>query len=384
MKRLILLSLSLLLLILGLTVLRSYRFERIGGLPEFEIADLKRMNPQLPEGASWVGTPDDPSLVLEVVEGQAAVSVIFDPAYGTAVEGMYVRSRLTAEGLVQGEKEWHDGRVFVQWRDEPGKGVVESDSVASASGTLTDKKDSMIARPEEGLGFATVRVDHRGVAGKFQIDKLEVIPVRERSGWFWVRIGLAVAWAAWILVFLSGSNKGSLSTRISATLIWVSMCMFFAFPGPWKTLTPFFKPFDLGAQMAFVEQELGEVGTELEKSGNETGLVAEITAHAAPKPIPASSAWIVRTKNRLKDLRILTHIAFYFLPAVAFVALVGKRRGTYLLAGLALAIEGSQIGFGFGFDYLDVLDLICAATAILLGRRVVGKFRFARSAQADG
>ena len=53
--------------------------------------------------------------------------------------------------------------------------------------------------------------------------------------------------------------------------------------------------------------------------------------------------------------------------AFLFSCLVGLRRAAWLAGGLVVAMEGSQTGFGYGFDVDDFIDLVSGAVGIALG-----------------
>ena len=67
-----------------------------------------------------------------------------------------------------------------------------------------------------------------------------------------------------------------------------------------------------------------------------------------------------------------------------------SRRPTLLVAVLlSLAIEGAQAAFGYGFDWVDVIDLATDAAGIALGlwlcrRFPWGPFREWRNSGAEG
>jgi glycopeptide antibiotics resistance protein len=49
---------------------------------------------------------------------------------------------------------------------------------------------------------------------------------------------------------------------------------------------------------------------------------------------------------------------------------------------LALAIEGGQVAFGYGFDWIDIFDLAFDAAGIVLGIRAYGKIQGMRASRA--
>ena len=64
--------------------------------------------------------------------------------------------------------------------------------------------------------------------------------------------------------------------------------------------------------------------------------------------------------------RPLLHSLLLFAPALALALLAGRKPAVFLAIPLALAIELAQVAFGYGFDWIDVLDLACDAIGIAL------------------
>jgi hypothetical protein len=98
-----------------------------------------------------------------------------------------------------------------------------------------------------------------------------------------------------------------------------------------------------------------------------------LAGDGADGKIPDQRGWIIKLRQQLKNQRLLLHTGFVFGIIVLFACLVGARRASWLAAGMVLAIEGAQAGFGYGFDSDDIRDLICGAIGIALGRLLFGK-----------
>jgi glycopeptide antibiotics resistance protein len=71
----------------------------------------------------------------------------------------------------------------------------------------------------------------------------------------------------------------------------------------------------------------------------------------------------------------LLHVLLLFCPTFAFAWLSGAKRALVLGCSLALACEAAQTGFGYGFDWIDVLDLACDAAGIALALHAYDRMR---------
>ena len=361
-----LLSVSLILLIGGIAFLRSYRFERVANESALALPDLKSAIAELPEGVEWVDGPHGPALRLTALPG-AHVGLKFRLPFSEPVQALHVRLEMVADHLVRGKKEWEDGRVLVQWLAPDKEERQETDPLSSVFGNESKGGVSLVARPSAGSGFPVLLVQNLGASGEILITGLELSPVRQRVGWSLMRWVIAACWFLWIVAWLSGSPKISFPRRCAAAGAWVALATVFAFPGPWKSLPPMLAPYDLGGS---IEVQRGKGGGAAENPEQQTKKPHGVVNHEAFGRIPLQNNWIIQAKSHLKKFRPLLHIGFVFVVAMAFLWLVGMRLASWLAAGLVVAIEASQFGFGFGFDWGDVLDLACGAAGILLAQRL--------------
>lgn len=101
-------------------------------------------------------------------------------------------------------------------------------------------------------------------------------------------------------------------------------------------------------------------------------LILPNTRHT-PKPtvtlksvgkIPDKGDFTLRLKHYIAKARPLLHIAMLFVPAWVIACLVGRRSAMSLSVILALATEAAQFAFGYGFDWVDIFDLVCDAMGI--------------------
>jgi glycopeptide antibiotics resistance protein len=94
--------------------------------------------------------------------------------------------------------------------------------------------------------------------------------------------------------------------------------------------------------------------------------------------LPLQGGWIIQVKSHLAKLRPLLHSLLLCGPTLLFLWLVGRRPAIALALGLAILIEAAQAAFGYGFDFLDVFDLVSdvlgIAAALWVHRRLAARF----------
>jgi hypothetical protein len=93
-----------------------------------------------------------------------------------------------------------------------------------------------------------------------------------------------------------------------------------------------------------------------------------ITSGSVPAlgKIPVQGGLALRIKYFLAQARPLLHVLLLFAPSLAIACLVGRRPAFFIGVTLALAIELAQVAFGYGFDWVDVVDLANDAIGIAL------------------
>ena len=372
--RRIFLSAALIPLLAGLLLLQRDRFERVPGGAMIGLADLKAMASALPEGAAWVGGPEAPALRLEAANGRLplAFKIGLPVARGHA---LHVRMRMKADQLTRGPEKWQDGRVLVEWFAADGSSAGEVDTVGSVRGNEDIGGLSLVLRPSSESLVPALRVEHLGSGGGFSVSQLEFTPVKERTVWKIGKWCLLVAWFVWLSVALGTVSHKRLIWRHGLTAaIWLGMGVWFVFPGPWKTQRPMVIPFDLGPPI------------ELAQTARHAGLAPTpdpVRKHEAPPPAAAEPLgrihspenWILSVRRVFEFGRPLLHVLLLFCPTFAFAWLSGAKRALVLGCSLALACEAAQTGFGYGFDWIDVLDLACDAAGIALALHAYDRMR---------
>jgi hypothetical protein len=144
----------------------------------------------------------------------------------------------------------------------------------------------------------------------------------------------------------------------------------FVIPGPWKIQKPMGVDFHLGNLAESIARKPAEAPPSV-ATGKTPAIESGAVAPSGKTPL--SGGLPLRAKHLLAQARPLLHILLLCAPTLASALLAG-RRPTLLLAILtSLAIEGAQIAFGYGFDWIDVIDLATDATGIALGLWLLGR-----------
>jgi len=361
MRPVLLLAGSFIALLAALAVLWAHRYERAPGLPVWRLADLRQGTPEV-AGVEWAGSADEPLLRLVRTAGKPPVALRLALPGAPAVEMLQLRYHLAARGLTLGKEEWASGRMMIEWFPPDGSADVEKDPVGGAK--LDDRHGpvTLVAAPAQGPAVPALRLEHLGRAGEFEISALEITAVKERQLWKTGRWVLALGWLAWTFACIRAWPGVSRWRALAAAAVWVLMGIHFAIPGPWKIQRPLGTHFRLGE-------------TAQARPSGQAPLLVEPHApvQIASGAIPASGdvrvqgGMALRARYLLRHLRILLHVALLAAPTLAFAILLGRRNAIRLAIPLALAIEAAQVALGYGFDWVDVIDLLTDAAGIALG-----------------
>lgn len=371
--RLMILAATFALLIAGLLGLWCYRFERLPGTRSLSLEELRVLSPQLPPGAEWTGDLSSSTLRLTVGPNQPRIGVSFPLPDFPPMEALFVRISIAARGLERGPQEWDDGRVMVEWRSPDHLELQETDPIGSLRDSERIDNVSMAARSSTGNSVPVLRIEHLGRSGEFEMAHLELIPIQERGIWKFGRWLLLLLFFFWFWFAVSGRSGIPAWRRVASICIWLSMSVYLAIPGPWKTLRPLIADFRLG------EPSVHQVFNHSVKPSSDSSSKALPASRSTEAPsdfgkIPLHGSWIVQLKQKLAMVRPLLHACLLFVPTLVFAVLLGPRLALALSAGLALSIEAAQTAFGFGFDWVDVLDLMTDAIGILGAIWVFGRW----------
>ncbi len=343
------------ILVAGIYFLWQERFERSPGFPTIRLAD-HRATASLPPGAEWLGPENRPRLRLRVDPVHPGVVVThLDFPWTQAVDYLHLRFQISATKLMPGKQVWDDGRCIIEWHSPAGGTAWENNYIASARYNHRREIDEWITRPDHPPAIPALRVENLGIGGDFELSGFEATVVRET--WIW-KIGRWIvmgAWLAWAVAWI-GTRAGFIRALLAAT-VWLVMGLYFVVPGPWKLQHSFGTHFDIGKEITSFHDP-----------------AANPLSHPTSNPqavesvgkIPDQGDFTLRLKHYAAKARPLLHIILLLGPTLLFACLVGARPARTLAVILALAIEAAQCAFGYGFDWVDIVDLACDAAGIAL------------------
>ena len=360
--RRIILSISCLALLAALWGLWQHRYERTQGLPVWRINDIRENAPPVP-GIEWLGSGDHPIVRVAVDSRNPRVAAGFHIPGAPAVEMLHMKFRVNAYGLVRGNEKWEDGRFIVDWHDPAGSGKLEPTPVATIVGDKQGGLADIVIETHGDAAVPALRLENLGRSGAFELSDLEISVVHERLLWKTGKWLLATAWLAWG-VFVIRSWPGIARWRaLAASGIWLVACLNFVVPGPWKIQRPMGGNFHLETQTATLPV------------ANATPPQAGIQIGAIPAEgkMPVQGSWIYRVKIMISQARPVLHALLLFLPALAMMCFIGRKPALWLSIILAIAIESAQAVFGFGVDWIDIMDLTCDAMGVWLAVRCHAK-----------
>jgi len=348
------------LLVAAVLGLWQYRFERAIEFPVWHLADLRSESADGP-GIEWSGTAEEARLRLRVCEANPQPVTRLDIPGISPVDFIHVRYRLSATQLRPGSATWEDGRAIIEWRFQ-NRTDIEHDPFASVRFTQSPEVAEAVLGPERPPAIPALRLEHLGVTGAMELEMFEATVLRERRLW---KIGswiVMAAWIGWFMIWIGpvGANSRHLRPFLAAS-ICLGLGLYFVVPGPWKIIKPLMWPF--------------QFGPETTQSGTGATLPPTPPARVSPTApplaslgeIPPQGDLTLRIKLYAANARPLLHALLLFAPTLALSCLIGRRRAVPLMLLFALMIEGAQVAFGYGFDRVDVFDLICNATGIALG-----------------
>jgi hypothetical protein len=346
-----------------LCLMWASRYQRSAGLPTWRLADLRQSSPQIP-GITWSGSEKSPALRVSVLGPNLPVAARLVMPNMPAVEKIQLKFRLSADHLVPGNEEWEDGRFMIEWHSPDGKTCLGTDPVGSLSCNEERGPENLVIE-RRGAAIPTLRLEHLGREGSFELKDLEIQVLEERVQWVVGRWFLLFAWGLWAVSAVRTWPNITWTRAVAASAIWLLMATQFAVPGPWKIQRPLMIPFHFG-------EEPGTRVTDSFKAQPSPMISGPL--HALGK-MPAQGSLALRIKLKVKQARTFLHLLLLFVPSVLTILLVGRKPALLLMILLALGIELAQLAFGYGFDLIDVIDLICDALGIALAVFVCNRVR---------
>jgi hypothetical protein len=352
-------------------LLWQHRFVAVSGSCTSSLSDLREGAPDAPgAGVSWKISTNKPVLRLEVdVANPKPVHRIGIPGCGV-VKFLHLRLRLRGDALVPGKQIWEDGRLLIEWHRPHGDGF-KIEPIGSVRGDDMNE-DNFVVSAAKGGAVPVLRLENLGISGAFELHEFELSEVRETAWWRYGRWILAAAWLAWGVALVSSIQKISLFSAMGAAAVFVTMGALAVVPGPWKVQRPFGDAFVIREvpQSADARTQV-QPPTDVTVQTNPAKLATKPSttpAFAGPEQalgkIPVQGGLLLKAKHYLEPLRPLMHALLIMLPTLAMAWLAGWRSALVLAVLLSIAIELAQIAFGYGFDRVDVADLLHDALGI--------------------
>jgi len=356
---------TFLILLGGLYVLWQCRFERSLGFPTFRLADMRQSAVAAP-GATWFGTGSETRLRLSVNPAQPSQVVQMQLPGMKAVDFLHLRFRVAADNLAPGDEFWEDGRCMIEWHSPNVAGEWENDPFCLVVLNGDDGMQEVVMRPEKGSGIPAIRFENLGVSGALEVSTLEATVIRERMIWKVGKWLLLAGWLAWAVACVRVTGEIRRARALAAGVIWLVMCIYCVVPGPWKTLHSFPRTFWTGPEVIMPMPTVPSAAVRPKTNLPELASVGKI---------PDKGDFTLKVKIHAAKARTLLHVALLFGPALLMALLAGNRAAGFLCAVLAISIEVAQSSFGFGFDLVDVMDLVCDAAGIALALMVANRLR---------
>lgn len=350
-------------LVACLVAIWTFRFEPAPGFAVVTLADLRRAAGHNP-GVTWSGPPQNTTLRLQVEPGGPPVAVRLTIPDLPAVEMLHVQFRMAAHGLLLGPARWADGRMLVEWHAADGPPHWEADPCGTIRGDKRSGMQTLVIRSRHGPAVPAMRFEHLGRAGNYEVTDLTITVVRERMWWKAGRWLLLAAWFLWGVAWVKSWPGVATWRACGAAAVALGMALTIAVPGPWRAQRPIIVPFRIGNPPPAA-----------------TAAIPPATRPAAvtpptPGPVPAMGkitergGWVLLVKRQLTKARPLLHVLLFLGPTLVLAILARPPAARSLAVMLALATESAQAAFGYGFDWIDVLDLLLDGAGILLALRI--------------
>lgn len=294
---------------------------------------------------------DDTSLELPRLPGSSPINHSITLPVGPTTR--FLHSRIAIEGvdLVVGSERWESGRVLLMFHDEAGRLIA---TIPLGSAELDQKFDELelVAEFPDHAAEAKLVFQNLGSSGLLRISSLIITPVVESRWWTLGRWFVAAGWFGWFFV-LSGRETNSWLRRSLAAGIVLFLAASLAFPGPWKPHRPIGEGFQLpptSGELAFKPRS------------------SNLKSVPAPTDkIDRGDTLIVRLKHRLRSIRPILHAGLFVVITLGLATLVGIPGGSRLAIALAIAIEGSQLAYGFKWELSDFWDLAFNLFGVVIG-----------------
>lgn len=354
MRRALLIG-SFLVLVAALYGLWVLRFERVPDARTWTLADLRAGAPHVPVGM-WGDDQGNTLFRLKLDDGSPKVAVRLGIPGISPLRFVHIGFRMSSKNLKPGTQEWEDGRFLLQWHVPGLEYYPETEYIASIRGREDGALRNVVIDSESGPAVPALCLEHLGRSGGFELADLEITPVRERKLWAVGKWFLAAAWLFWGAAWMRSWPGVSKWRAVAASCVGLAIGFSLIVPGPWDRIHPLGGAFQLGARTTGGEAALAK---------HETGGIVSAMIPPSGK-LEEKGSLLLRIKLRISQARPLLHALLWAGSSMALALLVGRRPAIWMSAMLALGMELAQLAFGFGSDWVDLLDLASDATGIAL------------------
>lgn len=302
-----------------------------------------------------------------VAQGAAQVA-LFDLPPQPPPEFLHVRIRALSKNLIPDAGSWQNGRTIIEWHDIQGAEPVVYQPIQFAVFDSMDEPRPFVVKSPHHGAVPRLRIEHLGRDGTYEVEKLVLQPVKESGLWKFGAPLLVSCWLAWVVALCRKNKKPALWRGFLTGMVFVAMGLTLVVPGPWKVFRP------LGFEFKLNENANGLPGKA--KTLTEEAIKLNHTTHA-PEPLgkmDVQGGLLIKIKFYLSMIRPLLHGALFLVPAIMLAWLVGKKSSIMLLMMITFGIETSQVMFGYGFDPLDVMDIVFDLAGISAGIWIYSRF----------
>ncbi len=342
----------------------QHRFERSPDSFMINAEDLRQHSTPTP-GAEWLGSGSETRIRLRVDSAHPRVVDLIDLPKMNPGDFLHIRSRIATNDLIPGKEVWDDGRCIIEWRQDGVDATSASDSFASGRLNHRGERTDLVLRPQKGSLSPVLRLENLGKSGDLELCGFEATAVRNTSWWKIGRWLVAGAWLWWVWAWIGEFENGGRFRRMLAALMWVVLGAQCVVPGPWYQIRPFGASFAIEREARFSGQAPPRVAP--------TPLAVPSSLTPPPQKavesvgkLPPKGSLVLRIKTFVGQAKAILHVIMILVPTLITASLVGSRPAGTLGMILSLSIEIAETAFGFGFDPMDILDLLCDFTGVVL------------------
>lgn len=361
MLRSVALIAALFLLCVGIALIWQHRFESVDDQPAVALDSLVPISTRATELVHDGHDGGSRIIRMEATAPGTAQVALFDLAPQPPPEFLHVRIHALSKNLVPDEGSWQNGRTIIEWHDIDGVHNVVYQPIHSAQFDSMDEPHPFVLEcPYQGA-VPRLRIENLGREGTYELRELVLQPVRERYLWRIASPLLVSCWLVWVVALCRQNKKPAWWRGFLSGMVFIAMGLTLAIPGPWKVFRP------LGFEFNLNQNE----NSKPDKAVDSIQATIKLAyPPLAPQPLgkmEVQGGILIQIKFYLSMIRPLLHGALFLGPAFVLAWLVGKKSSIMLMTLITFGIETSQLLFGYGFDPLDVMDILCDLAGISAG-----------------